>query len=309
VRAARFSVEIVEIVEIVKIVEIAKIVVRAMPRPSQPPKQVFLVTRGDRRQTLLTFVARRLGIDETAARQRIESGAVYVDGRRQRRPEQRLEPGQRVRVYQVAQPGGALPEPRIAYQDRELAVLDKPAGLPSIATRVGGTDTVADFVRRQFGEAARLLHRLDREASGLLLVSLGVASRAVDPRRIERRYLAIVGAAPPQRSWEIRSRLSLHRGRARSTSGPRARPAQTLVETLRGPSSAGRYLLGVELRSGRTHQIRAHLAEQGLPLLGDRRYGGPAAPRLALHAHCLRLPEAAFELHSPLPEALRGLLI
>jgi 23S rRNA pseudouridine1911/1915/1917 synthase len=279
-----------------------------MPRASQPPKQVFVVTSSDRKQTLLAFLSRRLDLDEAATRKRIESGTVYLDGRRQRRPECRLEPGQRVRVYQPELAGSALSEPSIAYQDENLAVLDKPAGLPSITTRVGGTDTVADFVRRQFGEAARLLHRLDREASGLLLVSLGVASRAIDPRRIERRYLAIVGAAPSQRSWEIRSRLSLHRGRARSTSGPRARPAQTLVETLRGPSSAGRYLLGVELRSGRTHQIRAHLAEQGLPLLGDRRYGGPTAPRLALHAHCLRLPEAAFELHSPLPQALRRLL-
>jgi 23S rRNA-/tRNA-specific pseudouridylate synthase len=280
-----------------------------MPRSPQSSKQIFVVTSDDRQRPLLAFLVDRLGLDEATTRWWIDSGVVYIDARRERRPDRQLEPGQRVRVHQVAVGGVPLDEPRIAYRARDWVVLDKPAGLPTIATRVGGTATVADFVRQQFGTAARLLHRLDQEASGLLLVGLRPAARAIDPLEIERRYLAVVDRCPPQRAWEIRSRLSFRRGRARSTVGPRAREAHTLLQWLRGPSPAGRCLLGVELRSGRTHQIRVHLAEQGLPLLGDARYGGSSAPRLALHAHCLRLPGAAFEVHSPLPGALRRLLV
>jgi 23S rRNA pseudouridine1911/1915/1917 synthase len=280
-------------------------------------KHVLTVTSSERGVALASLLVARLQLAADTARSWIAGGSVSLDGRRCTAAETRLRPGQRVVAHEPVPARDAGAPPVVVYRDATLAVLDKPAGLPSQATRQGGTSTVEDFLRAELGPEARLAHRLDAAASGLLLVTLSAeARRAVAAelreRTLDRAYLAVVEGVPREPELLIRSRLGVHGGRTRSSADERARPAETHVRLLR-VNAKDRALLQVQLATGRTHQIRAHLAEQGLPLVGDERYGGPPATRLGLHAHRLGLPSsltgrARLELHSPLPATLRAML-
>lgn len=162
-------------------------------------------------------------------------------------------------------------------------VLDKPPGLPVVPARDGG-----DSVAAQTG--LLVCHRLDRGTSGVLVMARTTAgqrlvSAAFADHRVRKGYLAVAqGGLPdegrctlPLGDW-ARGRVVTGRGRAAETSW-----------TVRG--RAGPLAL-VEARpvTGRTHQVRAHLAAVGGPLVGDEAYGGPAADRVALHAWWIELP-------------------
>ncbi len=180
------------------------------------------------------------------------------------------------------------------YRDRFLLVIDKPVGLPSQRDRAGRPG-----VYELLGETepyVGLHHRLDTAASGLLLLSLSRAANRGIARQLQthtmvRRYTAMVLGDPGESgSWDG------------ELDGKRARTWWRALS--RGRTS----LLELRLDTGRTHQIRRHAQEAGHPLLGDRRYGGAAAglaPRLALHAHELRLEhpveDRALVLESPAP--------
>ena len=279
-------------------------------------KHVLTVTSAERDAELASLLVARLQLSAAAARSWIAGGSVSLDGRRCTAAETRLSPGQRVVVYEPREDDAVAP-PLLVYRDEALAVLDKPAGLPSQATRRGGTATVEDFLRAELGAEARLAHRLDAAASGLLLVTRSATARQAIAAQLRqgtlaRVYLAIVEGVPREPRLLIRSRLGVRGGRTRSSGDGRARLAETRACLLRVNEAGDRALLQVQLSTGRTHQIRAHLAEHGLPLVGDGLYGGPPAPRLALHAHHLRLLHPSrhdlLELHSPLPAPLRAML-
>lgn len=298
----------------------------ALPRGE---KRTLRVLASEAKRPLADVVAGRLGLAIVDARTLCDAGSVWLDGRRQRDASRALRVGQRVVVHLPAAPpnpasladrrdarGGGF---ELAWRDAQLAVVVKPAGLPSIPPREGGP-SLAGGLRGRFGDAATLLHRLDREASGLLLVSLGDPesrerlARQVREHRLERGYLAIAtgilaaGEADDERL--IDQPIAARRGQAVVAKGPGSKAARTRIRVL--ARGAERSLLAVELDTGRLHQIRAHLAHLGHPLLGDARYGGPEAPRLALHAHRLGVAHPStgerLEIHSPLPAALRQLL-
>jgi RluA family pseudouridine synthase len=277
-----------------------------------PRKAIFTALPEDAGVELGVYVAQRSGLGRAAAEQRVRSGAVYVDDRRELRANRRLAPGQRITVRT---PAASAPAPlRVVYADDALIVVDKPAGLPSTLPRVGAGATVETALHELVGAAARLLHRLDQPASGLLLASLDPASRKLLAAQVRehallRCYAALTAGAPPAERWVMRAPLRFDRRSQRAIGDPSAPPAETHARVLR--RLGGLTLLAVELRTGRTHQIRAHLADAGLPLVGDTRYGGPAAARLALHAHrlTLRHPRGALlDLHSPIPADFRALL-
>jgi 23S rRNA pseudouridine1911/1915/1917 synthase len=278
-------------------------------------KHVYVVTGNEEGQTLEVFLACRQQNPGLAVRDLVTGGSVYVDGRRHLQPQTLLKAGARVTAHEPAVTSAApLPAPFIVYIDSQAAVIDKPSGWPSQAIRVGGIPSLVDFIEEHLGSRARLLHRLDRDASGLLLVSLTEQAHQclaaqLQEHSIQRRYLAVVEGVLPRSPLVITSRLSVKAGRTRSTEDPRGREAETRVRVLRaGPK---RCLVQVELLTGRTHQIRAHLSEQGCPLVGDVSYGGPAAERLALHAHSLRFlhPSGVWaDVHSPLPSSMRQMV-
>lgn len=286
------------------------------PRDAILVKHVLTVLAAEAEHPLQRLIGARLGWPPALALAQVAAGSVYVDGRRQRDATYGLRSGQKIVVFApaAASPAAADPPSELAFLDAELAVLVKRAGVPTIATRRGSEPSVADEVRQRWGTEARVLHRLDRDVSGLLLISRRQPTRAalaeqVRAHTLQRRYLGIVNGQAPWRERVIELPLLFAHGLAQVAHHPAARPARTHLRLL--AQRSGRALLAITLDTGRPHQIRAHLAAAGLPLLGDTRYGGVAAPRVALHAHALGLRHPRhggwIELHSPLPLLLRQL--
>lgn len=278
-------------------------------------KHVFTVTAGEAGLSLEALLRGRLGANAGPLDLWIRGGSAALDGRRMLDPAREVIAGQRV-VLRTPEDGGRIadmdlaPPLQIAYRSRAVAVVAKPNGMPSTPTRAGGAITLDALVLKRLGPLARLMHRLDRGASGLVLVSLlaGPTRKAlatqISEHRTRRLYLALVQQWPGVEELRLDQPLAMEHGRSRPSSDPRARPALTLVRPVRR-LAADRWLVQAEPRTGRTHQIRAHLAAAGLAILGDERYGGGPAERLCLHAHSLRFrdPDSGGEVEAHCPLA------
>jgi 23S rRNA pseudouridine1911/1915/1917 synthase len=211
--------------------------------------------------------------------------------------------------------------PRIAHADEHLLVVDKPAGLVVHAGAGHASGTLVDALRGQLagGDPARpgIVHRLDRDTSGLLVVARSEEahrrlSGLVRRRALERVYAALVAGRPRSRTGRIEAAIGRDRRDptrvSLETDVPR--DAVTHFEVARlWPAHA---LLEVRLETGRTHQIRVHLAAIGLPVVGDAVYGTPepALGRQFLHAARLAFPHPftgeRLEVASPLPPELEA---
>jgi 23S rRNA pseudouridine1911/1915/1917 synthase len=260
------------------------------------------------------------------AQRLIEAGAVTVDGRT-RSKRHRMAAGEQVIVsrsednFKVADVRGSAPY-SIAYEDQYLMVVDKPAGVVVHPARGHLQGTLAQALAGRAmaagGEPERpgIVHRLDRDTSGLLVVARGEEvhrrlKAALSARRIEREYLALVEGRPPARSGTIDAPIGRDRRvRTRmSIDTDQPREARTHFELARAlPDTT---LLRVRLETGRTHQVRVHLAAIGHPLCGDPEYG--TAGRLGLRRQFLHAARLAFDhpvtgarvdVSSPLPEDL-----
>ena len=254
----------------------------------------------------------------------IEAGAVHVDGA-PRPKSHRLQGGERVTVVErpASTPGAAEgPGPRVAWENDDLMVIDKPAGLvvhPAPGHR--GVTLVERLARDAGTEWTPLpVHRLDRDTSGLMLVAKheevrDELQRLLRARELEREYVALAEGALKSRTGTIDAPLGRGaRDRTRMVvGGTRPRAARTHFEVER--FLAGFTLVRVRLETGRTHQIRAHFAAIGHPLAGDRAYGG--RPALGLERQFLHSARVAFvysgapggvDVTSPLPSDLEEAL-
>ena len=231
----------------------------------------------------------------------IKGGWVAVDGTAVTSPAHRLRAGQRIDV--TLQPteesrayrAEALPI-AVVHEDDDVLVIDKAAGMVvhPAAGNWSGTLLNALLARDPASAAlprAGIVHRLDKDTSGLMVVGRTLAAvtaltRAIAAREVQRRYLAIAHGEPARARWSIDAPIGRDpRVRTRMAIVGSGKAARTDVE--RVGASNGFAALRCTLHSGRTHQIRVHLAAQGLPLVGDRLYGGAAAlgmERQALHA-------------------------
>ena len=261
----------------------------------------------------------------TLAERLVGEGAVRVDGER-RAKSYRLEGGEELELDEPEQPVAELEAEevplRIAYEDEHLLIVDKPAGVVvhPAAGHARGTLVHGLLEKIAGGEEAErpgIVHRLDRDTSGLLVVARSEEAyrrlqNLVRRRALEREYLALVRGRP--QSW--RGRIEAPIGRDRTdptrqsldTDSPREAITHFAVERL----SDGYALLRVRLETGRTHQIRVHLAAIDLPVVGDRVYGvrDLGLERQFLHASRLAFDhpftENRLEAHSPLPEDLQA---
>lgn len=270
-------------------------------------------------------------LSRTLARALVERGQVWVGGN-VCKPSYRLAQGDLVTITVDPPPSlSAAPEKiplQVVYRDADMAVIDKPAGLVVHPAPGHPSGTLANGLTGMFPRAAEIgseerpgiVHRLDKDTSGLIAVALSPAGQAslqgqIADRSAERRYLALVSGtiSPPEgvieapigRDQRHRKRMAVH--------GVAARPARTRYRIV--GSCDGYSLLEAKLDTGRTHQIRVHLAAIGHPLAGDSQYGGPPVPgldRQFLHAYrlALRIPSSGERLTfaSDLPPDLRAVL-
>lgn len=268
------------------------------------------------------FLAQPLG-SRARAQSLIDARRVRVDG--EVRPKSyAVRTGEIVEVEDraVAAPVAAPPASfAVAYEDEHLLVVDKPAGLvvhPARGHRTGTLAQALSGVGAGGGEPWRagIVHRLDRDTSGLLVVaksdSVHRALKALlAGRGLRREYLALVDGRPPARSGTIDAPIGRHR-RERvlmsiDTDDPREARTHFEIERMLPAAS----LLRVVLETGRTHQIRVHLASIGHPVCGDPQYG--VAGRFGLTRQFLHAARLAFahpvtgapvDVRSPLPEDL-----
>ncbi|HEY3495353.1 MAG TPA: RluA family pseudouridine synthase [Polyangiaceae bacterium] len=296
----------------------------------------FVVSEGEAGTRLDRLVARHVpGVGRRTARELFDAGRVTLDGRRVR-PAAAALAGAIVEVDFEGE--GATPDPAVPLDVRlELpthVVVYKPSGVPSAPLRAGELGTLANALVARYPEMAELghrarepglVHRLDTETSGLLVAARSEAAFAIlrgalTSGKLVKRYLAITSARSLPEQGVIERALSPdteRRGRVLAREGGGqgyARPAVTRYRVIR---RTPRHAL-VELEAGRAfrHQIRAHLASVGAPLVGDTLYGGEPWPsgsaRHALHAsHIAWAGDAtlpSFLVTAELPDDLLELL-
>ncbi|HTS90497.1 MAG TPA: RluA family pseudouridine synthase [Stellaceae bacterium] len=271
----------------------------------------------------------------------LRTGQVRLDGKRAQASD-RVQAGQAVRVpplgtapergpatapaFVPTEEDSKLLQRAVLYRDDDLIALDKPAGLAV----QGGTgterhlDALLDALRFGSAERPRLVHRLDRDTSGVLLLArtrraaaeLTAAFRAKTTAKI---YWAVTVGVPKPREGKVDLPLAKLPGRLGERVVPDEEEGKPAVTRYRVVSHAGAKLAWVALMpvTGRTHQLRAHCAALGTPILGDGKYGGAASrpegvpePRkLHLHARSLRLPRpngSVLEVTAPLPPHMKA---
>jgi 23S rRNA pseudouridine1911/1915/1917 synthase len=251
------------------------------------------------------FLATPLG-SRARAQTLIDSGRVKVDGALV--PKRHLvSSGEAIEIEDAAAESDLVPDTSapfvVAYEDEHLLVVDKPSGVVVHPARGHTAGTLAQALagRAAGGEdpwRAGIVHRLDRDTSGLLVVAksdeVHRALKALLARRhLRREYLALVDAHPPARTGTIDAPIGRHRRdrKLMSIDSADAREARTHFEIERLLPAAA--LLRVALETGRTHQIRVHLAAIGHPVSGDPQYGTPGRfglSRQFLHAARLAFP-------------------
>lgn len=219
-----------------------------------------------------------------------------------------------------------VPRLLVVHEDEHLVVVDKPPGQLTQPSPLGSAGTLLDAVERHLRRGRRrpyvgLVHRLDREASGLVVFACtreaaASLSAAVRERTALRRYDVVVRGVPEVDEGRIELPLA-HDARTNraSVDRGRGRPAATRWRVVERFSAATLTHIAAWLESGRTHQIRVHFAATLGPIVGDRRYGNPEVEqeerRLLLHASRLVVPHPAtgtpMAFVSPLPEEFQDL--
>ncbi len=284
-------------------------------------------------------------LSRSRLKQLILSGRVANDGNVIRDPSRKVKGGQTFVVI-LPEPDDATPQAQaipldLRFEDAHLIVIDKPAGLVVHPAPGNPDGTLVNALIAHCGESLAgiggvrrpgIVHRLDKDTSGLMVVAKTepahqALSRDFAARRIARAYAAIVRGVPHPPEGEITGNIGrsmTNRKKMAVVGAARGKPAVTRYKVERAFAEQSAALIECRLLTGRTHQIRVHLAERGHPLVGDPVYGGrggrrfvtghdlPPFPRQALHARHLGFVHPAsgeyLAFDSDLPADMKSLL-
>ncbi|MDE2499005.1 MAG: RluA family pseudouridine synthase [Alphaproteobacteria bacterium] len=260
---------------------------------------------------------------------RVKASDRLVEGQTLRLPPQVTQGGLEEKPRPAAQPIGGSLEPYVLYMDASVIVLNKPPGL---ATQGGSglsrhVDGMLDSVMFEKKQRPRLVHRLDRDTSGVLLVARTVPAAAAFAHSLQKRdatkiYWALTRGVPKKKRGTIKAALAKEGGH-----GPRGRDERMAVSeagdakfaitdyVVLGTAGEEYAWVAAKPLTGRTHQIRVHLASLGTPIVGDFKYGGTEtrgkgeiADKLHLHARSIDIPNpdgGRLQVTAPLPEHMR----
>ena len=315
------------------------------PSTAHFPCRIVATAGAERLDRFLAEALGVPGISRSLVQRAIAAGMVLVDGR-PGKDAQRLGPGAEIVVAGLPRAVGPSLEPepiplRVLYEDDHIAVIDKPRGLVvhpatgnpkgtlvnALLARYGSLESDGDIEADapdgsllEFGADVRpgIVHRLDKDTTGLLVVARTAVAgaglrRQIAMRQMSRRYFALVRGTPPAR-FTVDAPIGRSSDRRFMAVVQGGRPARSHAARLEAfPGEPPYALLEVRLETGRTHQIRVHMAFSGYPLAGDPAYGRPtldAAAGLelagqALHAHRLEfthpIDERPLAFEAPLP--------
>jgi 23S rRNA pseudouridine1911/1915/1917 synthase len=247
-------------------------------------------------------VAQKFGLSRRVAREAVRSGRIDLDGDACDEPGRDVSPAAAL-LHHPDRPLRRSVKTRLTvlYEDDDVLIVDKPAGLLTVPTEAREKDTLwsraLHYLQHRYGGRPRagIVHRLDKDTSGALVFARNRAAHhdlqdRFRTHAIDREYVALVEGAPPD-SGTFDGDLVREGGLRRSVAraGQEGRRAVTRYRTVeRFPAAA---LVSVRPETGRTHQIRVHFSAAGHPVLGDRVYGNARlAPRQMLHARRLGFP-------------------
>lgn len=294
----------------------------------------FSVTAENGGQRLDIFLAENCTeISRSLAKKIIDIGGVHLNGRRVRSCSLIVKNGDRLEAYVDHLPIDPyrIADTDVVFQDPYLIILNKPSAVDTQPTHARFKGTLFEALQWYLRDPYRphlkpelgMIQRLDRGTSGLIAFSIHPRAHKkmteiFVEHSVEKGYLALVKGCPEPMQAEIRSLLARSRKENRVKSvkkgGKEAITRYQVIEMLKDSA-----LLEIELLTGRSHQIRAHLSEQGYPLLGDYRYGGPQElrgmkiDRVQLHAARLAFKHPVtgvkLDFTAPLPKDMNSLLV
>ena len=273
----------------------------------RPGITVLKVSRSEQGMTLQEYLSMRLGLSNKQTKRLLDSRIVFVNGQRTWMARHPVEERDVIEVHLPREPDHAkLDEMAFLHEDDRFIVVDKPAGILS-----NGTDSVEESLRQQLGSnAIQAVHRIDRDTTGGLLFArdaeaFGAMVGVFERREVRKVYRAIVQGRFPVRRERIDEPIDHLQ-------------AVTLIRVRRANDRASE--LEAEIETGRTHQIRRHLASAGFPLVGDKQYNTQVLedpslrgiPRQMLHAWKLEFAQpftgAPIAVTAPLPRDYRRCL-
>lgn len=287
-------------------------------------------------------VSKLSGLSKRKSGSLIKEQGVGVDGRKVRKAGFYVEKGQTVKfnfiLTVVVHEQKKTPDPRILFDDAHIVVIEKPSGMLCQPSDFNSKNTVTSFLRKRFGElpyldnpeARGLVHRIDREASGIVVCAkteeaLSALYKMFKTKDVDKTYVAVCHGNPEKEHFLIDAPLEMMKKRWKARAGRGGKASQTIIDVSEtvGPFS----ILVAKPLTGRTHQIRAHLAHHGLPIVCDEVYGKggvlrasdaggmgeePVMSRLCLHATRIRLlhPMSSLEIvvESPVPQDISRLI-
>ncbi|MBA3008206.1 MAG: RluA family pseudouridine synthase [Proteobacteria bacterium] len=262
------------------------------------------------------------GYSKTKAKQLVKHGAVAIGDKEATRVDQLVLAGELVCVrseQEMREQAKTCPGLSIIYEDEAIIVIDKPAGLLTIATEKEKRKTAYYLLSTYLKERSKstksrifIVHRLDQGTSGLLVFAKNEMVKQIlqdNWEHADKRYTAIVEGIPREKEGQIASTLSeskalrVYSVRGTSEEGKEARTNYKVIK-----ESDAYAWLDITLLTGRKNQIRVHMADHGYPIAGDKKYGAKTNPlrRMALHAYYLSfnhptIPEKRMEFELPTP--------